>query len=202
MANRRTLVACTISLVAACSSGTPASPSDLSVTPTSDLAPPPGPDLGLCADAKCQGAPFVCDPLDGVCKPDGTTTHIGDPCPADGPNAACGTMLGNYCNDENQDGFPGGYCSYEPCSTMRPCPIGSSCAGLGGFPPACWKNCAADTDCRTPDYACMDVENLRVTGPSHKVCYLPFFPCFKDKDCPQSTPHCMGAGVQQGMCTQ
>src|SRR5205807_2631497 len=151
----------------------------------------------------CQGAAFACDPLDGVCKPDGTTTRIGETCKTAGTGRECGAMIGAWCDNEADDGFPGGYCSYEPCSAMRPCPVGSSCAGLGGLPPACWKSCATGADCRVPDYQCVDVQALWVTGPSHKVCYLPFFPCFHDADCPPSAPGCHGATpMHQGLCSK
>lgn len=146
-----------------------------------------------CAGVRCGAGDLVCDPLDGRCKPDGRATRVGARCTKSGPTSQCGNRLGVWCNSEPDEGFPGGYCSYEPCSEARPCPIGSSCVRLGGMPPACFVSCAGDGDCRAPDYRCVDGEQLYVAGPSRRVCYLPAFSCFKDTDCPESAPRCQEA---------
>ncbi|MBI5532148.1 MAG: hypothetical protein HY898_05515 [Deltaproteobacteria bacterium] len=156
---------------------------------------------GSCA-AACTGEALVCDPADSQCKPDGTTTDIGAPCSTSGADPACGTDANATCNDQTQDGFPGGYCSVEPCTTLKLCPMGSSCAHLGAESMACFKNCSNDADCRGPDYVCQDATGLWVSGASHSVCYLKTLACNKDLDCPTSHPKCVlpdAAGL--GSCT-
>ncbi|MSP60966.1 MAG: hypothetical protein EXR72_11600 [Myxococcales bacterium] len=169
-----------------------------------DLAPARDGGEGLpepCVKGSCREANEACDPLDGRCKLDGTTTKIGAPCKVSGQTPECGTMLGNWCNSEDEEGFPGGYCSSLPCGEKFPCPIGASCGRLAAFPAACYLSCKVDGDCRTPDYKCIDVGSLYVVGPSHRVCFLPFFPCFKDADCPSMKPTCkIGMGMKQGLC--
>ncbi len=64
----------------------------------------------------------ACDPEDRKCKPDGSTTHVGATCARTGPDVACGTLATATCNDLTNDGFPGGYCSVEPCTTVELCP--------------------------------------------------------------------------------
>lgn len=115
---------------------------------------------GLCKGVSCPNAHAKCDPLDGQCKLDGTTTAVGAPCTTTGADPVCGADPNAICNNLTQDGFPGGYCSFEPCSAMAPCPIGSSCARLGGEAVGCFKNCSADAECRGPDYKCIDVDTL------------------------------------------
>lgn len=127
-------------------------------------------------------------------------TNIGAPCDTSGADPKCGTDPKATCNDETQDGFPGGYCSYEPCSTTQMCPTGSSCAHLGGEPSACWKNCNTNSDCQNrPNgmaYECLTVDPLFTSGTSHKVCYLKAFACSTAQDCPAVKPTCpTDAGV-------
>ncbi len=170
----------------------------------------PGPDLnvagadmsmaGSCAPA-CTGANMICDPADNKCKLDGTTTAIGAPCDTSGADVKCGTAANATCNNSTQDGFPGGYCAYEPCSAVALCPLGSSCAHLGGETDACFKNCSSDADCRSPDYACAQIDPLFTSGGSHKVCYLKMFACNNAADCPAIKPACTGAsGGNPGTC--
>lgn len=155
---------------------------------------------GACAGITCSGARVVCDPADGKCKLDGSTTAVGAPCSTSGADPACGTDLHATCNDLTADGFPGGYCSVEPCSTSELCPIGSTCAALGGESPACFVDCVADGDCR-PGYECLDVDPHYVSGASHKVCFLKDYPCATNADCPASNPTCSGAdGGVMGTC--
>ena len=144
------------------------------------------------------GAGMVTDPADGKCKPDGTTTHVGVRCATTGTDPACGTHLSSTCNDEANDSFPGGYCSFEPCSQNVLCPRGSTCAGLAGEKPACFSICSKDVDCRTPDYRCWDVAGFFVSGASHKVCYLAAWPCTKDLECPPDAPRCNLGGASDG----
>jgi hypothetical protein len=144
----------------------------------------------LCSAASCTTAGFACDPEDGQCKPDGKTTNIGAPCTRTGPDPKCGTYAKALCNDLPNDGFPGGYCSVEPCTTAALCPVGASCADLGGETAACYKNCKTDADCRAPDYTCQPMDQLKVSGAGLKVCHLAALPCATPAECPSSLPKC------------
>jgi hypothetical protein len=148
----------------------------------------------------CGGAHVTVDPLDGKCKLDGTTTHVGDPCQATDP-AACGTDQNASCLDEKIDDFPKGYCNVDPCTNVVGylCPIGSSCAELNGENGQCFKNCASDSDCRTADgYFCLDMRGdardggLWLSGGSKKVCSRAVLTCPNSPtDCPAARPHCV-----------
>lgn len=131
---------------------------------------------------------------------DGSVCHIGNPCNTSGADPKCGTGPHDTCNDQTNDGFPGGYCSYEPCSASALCPSCASCAHLGGESDACFKNCATDSDCRAPDYGCFDISPLFTSGPSHKVCYLKTFACGSNADCPAIKPTCSVADGGNGVC--
>lgn len=160
-----------------------------------------GPDLSAQAGGchpTCSGAHVVCDPADNTCKLDGTTTNVGASCDTSGADPKCGTDPTATCNNATQDGYPGGYCSWEPCSTVKQCPLGSSCAHLAGESNACWKNCTSDGDCRSPDYGCFDIDPLYTAGASHKVCFLKMFACNTSADCPALQPTCSGADVDAG----
>jgi hypothetical protein len=175
---------------AACNSNGSAASPDLAVPP--DLAA----STGHCQPA-CTGANVACDPADNQCKPDGTTTNVGTKCDTTGADPKCGSYINATCNDLTNDGFPGGYCSVEPCSTAELCPIGSSCGHLGGESNACWKNCSSDSDCcrngercPSPDYACIAIDPLYTSGASRKVCYLRVLACVTSADCPTVKPTC------------
>ena len=160
-----------------------------------------GGGAGVCGGVPCTGAHMACDPADDKCKLDGSTTHVGGGCDTSGADAKCGTEDKATCNDATQDGFPGGYCSLEPCTTAALCPIGSTCAHLDGESPACFKNCDSDADCRAPDYVCKDVGRLFTSGSSHKVCFFPSFTCAIDADCPDPAQKCVGATMKTlGAC--
>ncbi len=158
--------------------------------------------MGNCSPACTTGQ--ACDPNDNKCKPDGTGTHVGDPCSTSGADPKCGSDPKATCNDQTQDGFPGGYCSYEPCSAVQLCPLGASCAHLGGEVNACWKNCNTNADCQNRvngmDYECVAIDPLYTSGSSHKVCYLKAFACTMPADCPASKPTCNGADAGMGLC--
>ncbi|MDP9150590.1 MAG: hypothetical protein M3O36_11710 [Myxococcota bacterium] len=164
---------------------------------------------GDCSDGgTCSGAHIVCDPLDHQCKRDGTDTKIGGTCPASGPSAACGSapLTSLVCNDLAIDGFPGGYCTIDACTTKQNCPVGSSCAALGGESGSCYTNCATDADCRVSDgYMCTDTAvvagnpPLLLSGASTKVCYPRSFKCVTDKDCPADRPHCLPLAADGGI---
>ena len=162
--------------------------------------------VGNCSPA-CTGAHVACDPADNKCKPDGTTTAVGAKCNTSGADPVCGSAANATCNDETADGFPGGYCSFEPCTTTVFCPLGATCAHLGAESDACWKNCETAADCRSPDYQCIDVSPLITSGPSKKVCFLKDLACTKSSDCPTVKPKCVfadagasDAGPASGSC--
>jgi hypothetical protein len=105
---------------------------------------------------------------------------IGTPCAT---TIDCGTDSRSACNNEAGDGYPGGYCFMEPCDDVNICPPGATCVALGGESSGCFKECTADTDCRTAEgYVCQ----LFVTappkgfGPSATACA---FKCLRDPDC-------------------
>ena len=171
-------------------------------------------DAGASADGGagctpgCTGAHLVCDPLDERCKLDGTTTHVGDGCDTSGrTDPRCGSDPAQTCNDLPNDGFPAGYCTFEPAgfcgvAPLKACPLGSSCAALGAESPGCYKNCVRDSDCRTADgYKCQEVDRLYRDGASHKVCYKSDFECAAAADCPSRLPNCLGATARAlGTC--
>lgn len=149
-------------------------------------------DAGPCAGKVCSTSAFACDPADGQCKPDGTTTHVGAACDRTGPgDPKCGTYAKAICNDLINDDFPGGYCSVEPCTTVSLCPIGSSCGSLGAETPGCYLDCKSDADCRGPEYKCQPMDQLAVSGASRRVCYLTKMACVAPSDCPSSRPRCV-----------
>ena len=157
----------------------------------------PGAEGGPCSAANCSMAGFACDPADGKCKPDGKGSAVGAACTTTGPgDPACGSAVKNAlgqqttCNDLLNDGFPGGYCSFEPCTTTELCPIGASCGKMGGETESFYKNCKTDADCRTPDYKCQPMDQLFVSGASKTVCHIAALPCVNPADCPSSLPKC------------
>ena len=81
------------------------------------------------------------------------------------------------------EGYPGGYCSMEPCDATQTCPSGSNCVSIGSESPACFKSCASDSDCRKAEgYIC---QLFLITppdgfGPGDHACA---FPCKRDPDC-------------------
>lgn len=190
-----TLVACSGSSSTTGSSGT--NPTGGDAGSTADSAATSNPDGGTATDggggscATSCGSGLACDPADQKCKPDGTTTNIGATCTRTGPDPKCGTLPTATCNDLTNDGFPGGYCSVEPCTTAELCPIGSSCGAMGGESAACFKNCKTDADCRTPDYKCQPMDQLAISGASKTVCHLAQLPCATAPDCPSSLPKCV-----------
>lgn len=146
-----------------------------------------------CQGVTCKKDHQICDPLDGKCKLDGTTTAVGGPCTISGTDPKCGADPNATCNDSTTDEFPLGYCSLEPCSATNLCPIGSVCGRLNAESPACWKRCEADADCRDPDYSCVDIDTLWVSGPARKVCFFDTFSCDTNADCPSTAPTCVGS---------
>jgi hypothetical protein len=161
---------------------------------TSGSGPPRPQDAAMDSPQPCAGAHMVDDPLDGVCKPDGLTTNIGAPCTMTGHmDPLCsgdgGVAAASICLDYPNDNFPGGYCTFEPCSVDSPCPVNSTCGGLGGEQPACYKKCDTDSDCRTPDYKCWEIGGKRMAGPFTKVCYLKDWPCAQPPSLPSGSPN-------------
>lgn len=183
-----------LSVVCGCSSSSSSAPetTDSAGTVSDTMADDtPAAEGGTCSPATCSMTGFACDPADGKCKPDGKGSAVGAACTTTGPgDPACGTAPSAICNDKINDGFPGGYCSWEPCTTAELCPIGSSCGRMGGESPACYKNCNSDADCRTPDYKCQPMDQLAISGASKSVCHLAALPCNKASDCPSGLPKC------------
>jgi hypothetical protein len=143
------------------------------------------PDLGLgsacSADADCGGE-LVCnlEIATGRCAPTAAATRVG---------AACTTTIdcGNYgrdaCNNEVGDGFPGGYCSLEPCDDVQVCPTGATCVALPFETPACMQACTVDADCREAEgYVCQLFPTAPPAGfgPSSLACA---FRCESDEQC-------------------
>ncbi len=165
-------------LLVACGSteSTPApAPADTAADAVDDAPADTGP-VNKCATVKCA-APLICDPLDGACK--GVRfTKLGQSCTA----ATCTGVAGATCLEGD---FPDGYCSVEPCSADKPCPMGAVCAKLGGKQ-ACWATCTIDGDCRGGiEYKCQDLNNLVISGGARRACYLPAFACTSNADCPK-----------------
>jgi hypothetical protein len=129
------------------------------------------------ADGKCTGG-LVCDPASGKCAPS-LDNKIGTPCSS---TAECGTDSRAACQNEAGDGYPGGYCSMEPCNDVDVCPPGATCVAIGGETPACLKSCTTDADCRGPEYVCQLFSTTPPVGfgPSDKACA---FPCTRNEDC-------------------
>ncbi len=172
--------------------GIPASP----LSPVDGATPP-----SKCEAVTCSGAHVMCDPADGKCKLDGTTTHVGAACAKRGADPKCGSESQMACYDDKTDEFPGGYCSMEPCSETVLCPVGSSCARLSGEPAACFQNCTTDAACRSPEYKCQDIKGLNTSGASSKVCYRVTLYCKSNADCPESRPKCgLRGAAADGTC--
>jgi hypothetical protein len=148
----------------------------------------------------CIGPHFVVDPADNKCKLDGKTTNVCAACTAADPSV-CGIQMSASCLDQKLDDFPGGYCNVDPCTNKEGnlCPVGSSCVMLNGENGQCFKNCTADSDCRTTDgYFCLDMTaddkpgGLWVSGASHQVCSRGTLICpSKPQECPSARPHCV-----------
>lgn len=124
----------------------------------------------------------VCD-LDnagGRCAPDPATTNVGAPCTT---TVDCGTYERDACNNEVGDGFPGGYCSMEPCDDVQVCSPGATCVAMPFETPACMKSCTQDSDCRTAEgYVCQLFPTAPPVGfgPSDHACA---FACTNDDEC-------------------
>lgn len=124
----------------------------------------------------------VCD-LDqagGRCAPDPATTRVGAPCTT---TVDCGTYERDACNNEVGDGFPGGYCSMEPCDDVQICSPGATCVAMPFETPACMQSCTNDSDCRTAEgYVCQLFPTTPPAGfgPSDHACA---FACTSDDEC-------------------
>ena len=97
----------------------------------------------------------------GRCAEPVSGTDGGGPPPSDGGGAGQGAV-GDACTSEADCaggsclGLPGGYCSMRGCeATTNPCPSGSECFGIGNNDSACFKTCAAESECRVAEgYTC------------------------------------------------
>ncbi|MCA9494736.1 MAG: hypothetical protein KC621_32630 [Myxococcales bacterium] len=144
---------------------------------------PPATGLGsACAsDGDCDGG-LVCDTTNagGRCAPDPADTHVGESCTT---TVDCGTYSRDACNNEIGDGYPGGYCTLEPCDDIQVCPGGATCVALPFETPACLKSCSSDADCRASEgYVCQLFPTTPPNGfgPSDHACA---FPCTTDDEC-------------------
>jgi hypothetical protein len=149
--------------------------------PSGSGAPAHGLGSRCHATSDCD-AGQVCDLANagGTCAPDPARAAIGTACTT---TAECGSDRRSACATASGDGFPGGYCSMEPCDDIQVCPPGATCVALGPETPACFKACTTDADCRTADgYVC---QLFVITppdgfGPSDHACA---FKCTRDADC-------------------
>jgi hypothetical protein len=154
------------------------------------------PSVGL--GAACQGdrdcdAGQVCDPANagGTCAPTTGSTNIGQPCTT---TVDCGTYPRDACNNEVGDGFPGGYCTLEPCDDVQVCPPGGTCVALPFETPSCMQSCGSDTDCRVADgYVCQLFPTTPPAGfgPSDHACA---FACPDDAGCTPPLTCDVGSG--------
>jgi len=174
-------------------SGYAVAPSDASAESSGDGAID-GAMMGNCTPA-CMGDHVVCDPADNTCKLDGTTTNVGAACIADG---TCGSAsnANAKCFDQANYDYPGGYCTVAMCSPTAPCPLGATCATLGGGSNACYKNCDNANGCRSPDYECLDISPLYMTMSiaNAKVCVPKALGCYIGNNCPTVKPTCTADG--------
>ena len=135
----------------------------------------------------------------------GKTSNVGAPCVIDGDaDTMCGTAPNHKCKESGNDGFPGGYCTISPCDQIALCPIGATCADLAGESDvACYKSCASNADCRTPDYSCFELGVLYRSGAGTKICHPNAFSCYRAEHCPPAKSKCNAdqeAGAL-GFCT-
>jgi len=153
----------------------------------------------LCIDAGPPNAP-VCYPgcLNDAGCPEGRTCTIAagqsfGTC--SNPAAAIGDSCGSssecpspaLCLSERDFGYPHGYCAGPSCDPFSPgaCPSGTACfGGDGGGSGSCFKQCAAQSDCRV-GYACRPSPN------GESVC-VPR--CEADAHCRNMTCH-IGTGL-------
>lgn len=144
---------------------------------------PPETGLGAAcaADGDCDGG-LICnlDTAPGRCAPAAASTHVGDACAT---TVDCGSYARDACNNELGDGYPGGYCSMEPCDDVQVCSPGATCVAIPFETPACMKTCVRDGDCRVAEgYVCQLFPTTPPDGfgPSDHACA---FPCTDDAQC-------------------
>ena len=157
-------------------------------TPQSGLGAP------CAADDQCDSGQR-CDLANagGRCAPDPALTHVGAPCTT---TVDCGSDSRSACNNQVGDGYPGGYCTMEPCDDVQVCSPGATCVAVPFETPACFKSCAIDSDCRAADgYVCQLFPTRPPIGfgPSDHACG---FACQKDEDC--TSP--LACDVASGKC--
>lgn len=163
--------------------------------PPDGVKPTSGTGSSCSSDGKC-GSGEVCDHAQngGICAPDPATTHVGEPCAT---TVDCGNNPRDACNNEAGDGYPGGYCSMEPCDDVQICSPGATCVSRPFETPACMQSCKSDADCRVAEgYVCQLFPTMPPSGfgPSDHACA---FSCKKDEDC---TPP-LKCQVGSGKCT-
>ena len=159
-------------------------------------------DNDACTADTISGSAAQCS---AVCDNDPITTCIDDDgcCPAgcDGQDNDCGTnptvQVGSACASDADCGaggvcipdadLPGGYCTKQ-CQVAADCGGDAICLAEFGGQPLCLDGCAADSDCRAPDYECADLlgdGTLNACLPPEEP-VMPVeagLPCAADTDC-------------------
>ncbi len=130
----------------------------------------------------CNDPTLVCDTANagGRCAPDPATTNVGAQCAT---TVDCGNYERDACNNEIGDGYPGGYCTMEPCNDIQVCSPGATCVAMPFETPACMASCTTDTDCRASEgYVCQLFPTTPPAGygPSDHACA---FACASDDQC-------------------
>lgn len=145
----------------------------------------PAPQSGLgssCTNTTQCGGDLVCDLANagGKCAPSATSAKVGIACSS---TVDCGTDPRSACATQAGDGYPGGYCTMEPCNDVQVCSPGATCVSLAHESPACFKACTMDLDCRVSDgYVCQLFSTTPPVGfgPTNMGCA---FKCTQNSDC-------------------
>jgi len=71
--------------------------------------------------------------------------------------------------------MPGGYCTVFACTDDCYCGEGALCAQAPGILSFCLKRCADNSECREPDYQCVELADYTLGLLSGRVCLAPLF---------------------------
>jgi hypothetical protein len=117
-----------------------------------------------------------------------------------------GMCAPGFCIDQ-QNGFPGGYCSQDCGPTGMMCPPGADCRRFGPMQQLCLDECTVNSECRT-GYGCVQLGVV-----TQKVCW-PISPgsmnpngdpvgsaCMADGDCRTGLSCLQFQGWPGGYCT-
>jgi len=134
-------------------------------------------------NADCSGG-ATCDLASGRCVAPREGVDGGNGTTAGQVGSACAT--GADCDDGTcMDGLPGGYCTKADCEDSG-CPEGSQCFGIegGSIPSACFRTCAASSECRTGEGYVCDADKTCYPGGSTSTGDVPpGGPCTADGQC-------------------